>query len=559
MAINRFGLQCHRSFTTWRYQAFNIVAIEVVIIGIDSVQYYPMQRRDDYFTLELAGDFHLKKYYLLITQPLYVAVCCDPWALGVDFLTYQDPKTQQELHHLGIIIDFSRTLQIPNSFRYQGQSAQSLIYEASVRDISSSLDLPTKRTFQGVTNPIFLNHLKKVGYSHLQLLPINAFANDKWDVDDYNWGYNPLYYLAPHPKYAKNGFEAINDLKAMIATLHQHKIGLVVDLVFNHVFDYQHHPLNIMYPNYFFRQDDAGKLTNYSGCGNDLDSSKQLAYDLFEQTLELLINEYHVDGFRFDLMGLLDLSCMEKLFLFSKNLKPSIIFYGEGWDMVSKKNNVLFCTINNASLTRIGFFNDYFRSSALQVLGSFEQSTILNLLNGSLDHFNQNSINYLACHDGSTLFDKMMMHFDHHFTLNEKLYLLYSLMLFSKGAALIQLGDDFKRTKRGHLNTYNEGDWINQVDYHQIKNNQELITMLASLAKLRQKIAFNQGTYQLIADLHYLFQGQKTYHLFINKQVNQIITFIKPLKMIFNGRIIVSQVQTSFVLAQIGFYLFQED
>ena len=255
-----------------------------------------------------------------------------------------------------------------------------IIYEIHVRDFT--IDPSINATYPGkylsvceenLTNSfgqtVGFDYIRKLGVTHLHLLPVADFGSvDDRDDSQYNWGYDPKNYNAPEGSYSTNPYDGrvvIKELKTMIHKLHARGISVIMDVVYNHTYNTDF-CFNKIVPGYFYRFTDRGRYSNGSGCGNDVASERHMVRKFIADSVQYWAKEYHIDGFRFDLMGLIDVDTMNAVRQAVNEVRPNVIMYGEGWDMktyLSKGNTMLAKQFNAKYLDRIAMFNDEFRNA----------------------------------------------------------------------------------------------------------------------------------------------------------------------------------------------------
>lgn len=390
---------------------------------------------------------------------------------------------------------------------------KAVIYEFSVRDFSmdENANFASRGKFlafceENVRNSrgdeVGLSYIKNLGITHVQLMPVFDFDSDGCE---YNWGYNPRFFNAPSCCYSLNN--AVMELRKLIATAHKNGLGVVADVVYNHVFDAGKSNFEKMLPTYFFRGE--GDFSNGSGCGNELASERFMARKFILDSLEFLVKEYHFDGFRFDLMGLLDVQTMRKIERKLRSINPSILLYGEGWTGgASPLPERLRAVQGNAKrLPEISFFNDSFRDA---VKGNVFDKTDCGFVNGKADpaHFEpifaaisgnfswnfwtknpSQTINYVECHDNLTLLDKLKISLNgaglERVLAAEKM--AAALIFLSSGIAFFQAGQEFLRTKNLSENSYNLPDEINSIKWNLLSENRDLVRYFQGLIAFRKR------------------------------------------------------------------------
>jgi pullulanase len=388
-----------------------------------------------------------------------------------------------------------------------------IIYEVSVRDFSSdpkSHFLDSKKYLamieEGlITNnnhPIGFDYVKTLGITHIQLLPVYDFTGvDELNQDgQYNWGYNPSQYFIPEGSYTdkpNHAYKRINDLKEVIDTYHKNNLGVVMDVVYNHVDHFLKFPYEILTPGYSFRLDELNMMTNFSGCGNDLDASRPMIKKLMIDSLVHWLKFYRMDGFRFDLMGIIDYNTMNEVYKTLKKIKPDILIYGEGWRIDHDKS--LAHMFNSKVNEHIGFFDDQFRDTIKGStfdskelgfsLGNLKnKKTVSELFNGKGLIQPKQSINYVECHDNQTFFDKALSVIDDESQVRKHQIVATCLTILAPGTPFIHFGQEFYRSKSFEHNSYNLSDEINMVKWNELDKHMSDVNLVKQVIKLRKKI-----------------------------------------------------------------------
>ena len=380
-----------------------------------------------------------------------------------------------------------------------------IIYETSVRDTSSSNTSGIKNKGKYVSflergtktakgTPTGMDHIVNMGVNMVQLMPIFDFASvdesKPLTNDKYNWGYDPANYNVPEGSFstnAKDGTTRVYELKQMIQAFHNEKIGVIMDVVYNHTyFDYPF-GFAVLAPGYFHRPN-----SNTSGCGNDVATERKMVTKYIVESIVYWAKEYHIDGFRFDLMGLIDLETMNKVRQELDKLNDEIILYGEGWymDSTNRTRDVFLCNQNNCRLTdELGFFSDTIRNG---LRGGNDKNSI-GFLQGDVgatktmaysskaysiwsENEPYQTINYASCHDNYTLWDKLFVSNPKNTseaTLIAQNKLSAGIVLTSQGVPLMLQGEEFLRTKENDKgekveNSYNAPDSVNTLDYSRL-------------------------------------------------------------------------------------------
>ncbi len=412
-------------------------------------------------------------------------------------------------------------------------NADAILYEVHVRDFSINpnsgisnrgkylgmVEAGTK-TPQGERSG--LDHLAELGITHVHLLPVNDFAggDETQKVDEYtwyNWGYDPVLYNTPEGSYASNadGTARQKEFKLMVQAFHQRHIGVVMDVVFNHTASTGLRPFSIfdkIFPGYYYRTDASGRYANATGCGNEFASERPMARKFIVDSIKYWMTEYHVDGFRFDLMGILDRDTMIEVYREARKINPNAILYGEGWDMEKVLPSKMMMTQANVIGTGIAAFNDGIRDNIKGDAGNgaapgFVQGAgppyggmerfQLNIKGQStgrgtdgIEVFSPNeTINYDSVHDDLCLWDKLQASAGN---LPENLRinmdkLAAGIVLTSQGVPFIHAGDEFLRSKNGVSNSYNDNDpRVNPINWNLKAEHKEVFNYYRGLITLRK-------------------------------------------------------------------------
>ena len=399
-----------------------------------------------------------------------------------------------------------------------------VIYELSIRDFSAQKESGMKFrgkylafTEHGVSTPngfsSGIDYLKELGVTHVELLPVNDFdgVTDTPSDTSYNWGYNPLFFNAPEGSYSlkpEDPYVRIKELKAVIKSLHEENIRVIQDVVYNHVFIREDSSFEKLVPGYFFRHDENGLPSNGTGVGNDFASERLMARKFIVDSILYWMKEYGVDGFRFDLMGILDIETMTLIREEVDKVLPGAILIGEGWDLNTPLPPHQKANLRNAhQLHGIGQFNDWFRDtikgSTFNLYdkgfalghGQLEQKVELVLTgcigmkDGERGLFKEpaQSVNYVESHDNHTLWDKMQacMTEDEE-TLKNRHKLATTMVLLSQGIPFLHAGQEFYRTKNGIENSYDSPIEINQLDWIRREKYDEVVQYVKALIQIRK-------------------------------------------------------------------------
>ncbi len=462
------------------------------------------------WSLTLEGDHEGARYRLHADVNGRMVIANDPYAIA---------STANGEYN--VVVDQAKAFgeNITPAPEFSGDPTDAVIYEASVRDLTSdsSLNLDTPSTYLAASRhglktpcgrPAGLDYLVDLGVTHVQYLPFYDFEgiDETNPQSEYNWGYNPMQYFVPEGSYASDPndpYARIKELRQMIDAHHQAGLRVVMDVVYNHVYDAERFSLEKLVPGYAFRYDKRGMLTEASGCGNDLATERRMIRKLIVDSVMHFATRYHVDGFRFDLMGLIDITTMHRLRQRLENHRKDIIVYGEGWNIHSTLPDAKRTHQRNDDVVlTIGFFNDSFREAMkgstfkLDVrgfaLGGVSDTNVLErLLKGSVYRFAwpAQSINYVACHDNHTLYDKIqaaMPEVDEE-TRHRHQELATAMTVLAQGVPFIHMGQEFMRTKGMDENSYQSGDHVNRIDWALVDTHQDAITRLKQLIDMRKR------------------------------------------------------------------------
>lgn len=410
-----------------------------------------------------------------------------------------------------------------------------IIYELHIRDftIGRHNGIQHKGRYLGLTEvgtkdqrglATGLDYLKELGVTHVELLPLQEFGSiDESDRESaYNWGYDTTHFFVPEGSYATDpydGYCRVRELKSLIAAFHSRQIKVIMDVVFNHLYIREQSALEKLVPGYYFRYHLNGEVSNGTGVGNDFASERNMARKIIIDAVCYWLDEFQVDGFRFDLMGILDQKTMSEVATHAKARNRDVFLLGEGWDLPTAYPAEQRATINSAkSLTDISFFQDHFRDALKGSTFAHESpgyiggnssniESILNGLQGSpkQSHIPSQSIHYVEAHDNHTLWDKIgQVHPEESQQIIQKRHRLATAMvLLAQGVPFLHAGQEWFRTKYGRENSYNAPDWINQFNWEQRALFQEHVQYIRALIAIRRHHpAFRMESFHAI-DRHF--------------------------------------------------------
>lgn len=440
----------------------------------------------------------------------------------------------------GMVINLAKTN--PQGFEMDGYRnpehiTDAIIYEGSVRDFTmdESSGVFHNGKFLGLTEANTTNHfgeattldyISGLGVTHVQILPAFDFetVDEKNQKAQYNWGYDPDNYNVPEGSYAVSPYDGavrIQEMKQMVLALHSRGIGVIMDVVFNHTYRRDDSNLQKIVPGYYYRSDETG-YTNGSGCGNEVASDRPMVQKLIVDSLIYWAKEYHIDGFRFDLMGVLDIDTMNVIAERLKEIRPDIYLYGEGWNggpsSLAEEKRAFKASAKK--MPGIGMFNDDIRDT---IKGSVFYDDHLGFVNGGTHLENAlrygitgavahpqvdydaygskpwakepgQSINYVSCHDNYTLWDKLSVSCPEASEEKKKAMnrLCAAIVFTSQGVPFIQAGEEFLRSKplpekKGFAeNSYNMPDTVNSIKWDNIHEYPDMIAYYKGLMALRK-------------------------------------------------------------------------
>ena len=532
--------------------------------------------------LVLNGDYLYNEYYYLVRVNQEFVKTLDPYA-----------KASTPNFTSSIIVDLSKTYQPKYSYVHHNDP---IIEEISIRDITS---LNNGGTFADLINTLNTNtglgYLKEIGFNYLQLMPVFGFGGvDEITKKDYNWGYNPVSYFSISNYLTKDLFNpigGINELKELIDVIHYLNIGVTLDVVFNHVYDSDIFPLSILVPGYTYHTKKDGFMSNSSGCGNDINSTKLMVRRYIIDVLTYYKTELNVDGFRFDLMNLIDVDTLNLSKSTLKQIDEYNLVYGEGWNIPMELPQHLGGLAENFwELPGFSFFNDKFRNFLKSNFNCTEGGFILGK-KSSLDElysaltgycvneesFNSPrcSINYVECHDNYTLYDtfiklKPTMTKEEIF---DRLILALGMVAISQGIPFYHLGMEFGRTKKLEENSYNLSDEYNGVDFNKLKDYEEVINSFKNLLNLRKKYSFfrlnNKDDIKRLISIekhsegyqyrYYDIDNNVDYSLIIKNNYKEEVKYFAPGSvLVFNGRKEVEEEIETYTFNKPGIYLIRK-
>lgn len=500
------------------------------------------------YSTEVVGDQHgvYYTYEVTVNDMTYEAV--DPYA-----------RTTGVNGDRAMVVDFHRLN--PDGWEEDAQlplkaPTDAIIYELHVRDLSTApnsgieqvgkfLGLTESGTVNGDGLSTGLDHLKELGITHLHLLPsfdYRSINETQLDNNAFNWGYDPENYNVPEGSYATDPYDGsvrVTEFKTMVQTLHENDISVVMDVVYNHTGASADSHLNRIVPNYYYRIVN-GAFSNGSGCGNEIASERAMVRKMIVDSVVFWATEYHIDGFRFDLMGLHDVETMQAVRAALDEIDPSIIVYGEGWTGGASPlpDTLKAIKANTYQMPGVAAFSDDMRdgikghvftenapgfinghqameeSVKFGIVAATKHPQVayneVNYSTGAWAGSPSQSVNYISAHDNLTLFDKLSVT-NPEASKDEKADMVKlgnAIVMTSQGIPFMHAGVEMLRTKEGDHNSYQSSDEVNQIDWQWKTDNLDVVEYHKGLIALRKAHpAFRMTTTEDVAK-HLMFFGE---------------------------------------------------
>ncbi|UTR10632.1 type I pullulanase [Evansella sp. LMS18] len=510
----KLGAACGKKETTFAVWAPTATELKLYL---NNVSYSMNRQKNGVWKCTIPGYWHGSSYQYKVTVNGQTELVNDPYA-----------KSLMPNSTKSVVIDQDkvRINWLPASQRPSLKNVtDAVIYELHLRDATSHKESGVKQKgkYCGLaerntkTNKGFstgISYMKELGCTHVQLLPVNDFARvDELDPEkDYNWGYDPLFFQVPEGSYSlspEDPAARITECKTMINTIHQEGLSVILDVVFNHVYKIEESTFQKLVPGYYFRYHEDGTLSNGTGVGNDFASERTMGRKFIIESIDYWLTEFKVDGFRFDLMGILDIETMKQVRERCEEENVKIIVLGEGWDLSTALPAELKSVTNHSQkLPGIMFFNDFFRDTLKGNLFNMHDTGYTNgkgrfierlphLVSGcALEEFGlpvvsdiNQTINYVECHDNHTLWDRLLKTNEEESDKDRKKIhqLATGLTLLSQGVPFIHAGQEWFRSKQGDGNSYLSGDKINQLDWSMRETEEENIKFIRNLISIRKQ------------------------------------------------------------------------
>ncbi len=545
---NDLGLIFNTKRSVFRFWAPTATAAEILIYnegtGGNPIKVIKMKHSSaGTWVASLEGNHEWKFYtYRVLINDVWKKEVVDPYAkaAGVNGVRAQ-------------IIDLVKTNPVGWSKDKSpafANKTDAIIYELHVRDASIAPSSGIKNkgkylglTEKGTTNPAGLStgidHIRELVVTHVHLLPfydINSLDESQPDKPQYNWGYDPLNYNIPEGSYSTNaedGATRIRELKQLVKTFHENGLRIVMDVVYNHTALSENSNFNQLVPDYYYRYTSDGKFSNASGCGNETASEKYMMRKFIVESMKYWVKEFHIDGFRIDLMGVHDIETMNLISKELHKMRPDILLYGEGWTAGSSPlpDTVRALKKYAYKLDRIAVFNDDIRdgikgsvfnhldrgfvSGKAGMEESIKFGVVAAMKHPQIDYSKvnyskapyaahpHNTITYAECHDNHVLWDKLAISSSQASELDRiQMYkLALSIVLTSQGIPFVHAGSEFLRSKKGVENSFESPDSINAIDWNLKTKNKIICDYVKGLIKMRkQHPAFRMITAKAIAE-----------------------------------------------------------
>lgn len=466
-----------------------------------------------------------------------------------------------------------------------GLPVDAVVYELHVRDasIDPQSGIKNKGKFLGLAESgtvhpsgvkTGLDHLKELGVTHIHLMPSYDFFSvdeSRPDSIQYNWGYDPLNYNTPEGSYASNpadGKTRIKEFKQMVQAMHNKGLRVVMDVVYNHTMLTENSYFNQLVPGYYYRQKEDGSFSNASACGNETASERPMMRKFMLESLAYWVKEFHIDGFRFDLMGIHDIETMNQISASLHKIKPDILLYGEGWTAGSSPipDSLRALKKNAYQLDRIAVFSDDLRDGIKGSVFEHEDKGFasgkkgmeesikfgvtaacrhpqvdyskVNYSKGPYANEPSQVVSYCECHDNHVLWDKLAISNskDNEEMRQEMHKLALSITLTSQGISFLHAGTEFLRSKKGVENSFNAGDSVNAIQWKEKAEHADVFEYVQSLINMRKSHpAFRLTTQKEIAGL--INFDQTNLPQVISYQINGAAAgdSWKKIRVIYNG------------------------
>lgn len=524
-SYKQYGCIYKPAETTFRVWTPVASSVEVVFKDKNGERIVPMQRNSrGEWSVVVKGDLRHSMYVYRVHVNGEIKETYDPYNLFTGLNTGFSQVNSIE------------ALKLPEKVETvpMKQQTDAIVYEASIRDMSAQKDsgFTYPKTFAAFTEEnettrikrTGLSYIRELGVTHVQLMPVLDFGSvdEEYPTLYYNWGYDPAHYMGLEGSYSIDPFDPesrVVEFARLVQDMHKAGLKVTLDLVFNHVWDRERFGLDVLIPDYYFLMDSWGNYSNGSMCGNDIDSRPEMSRRYLVDAAMQLIDIFDVDGFRFDLMGVLDYTLLNEIAKEARKRKPDFMIYGEGWDMNSFVPHELRASQSNQmKMPQVGHFSDRFRnvirgdSSFLgdkgypagktEAINDVKQVMAASIFEGRFDQ-PYKVVNYVECHDNHTMWDKNRKACEGQ-PRSERMKrqnLTTAMVMLAQGIPFIHCGQEFGRTKQNLGNTYDKSDHFNMVDYHRRDEMDMMVEEFKALVRLRKEhSSFRLGTGQAVRD-----------------------------------------------------------
>ena len=476
------------------------------------------------WSIDISGDIKNQYYTYIVTQDNEVSETVDIYA-----------KAAGVNGNRGMVVDLDST--DPDGWNNDTfvkceDQTDAIVWESHVRDFSIDSNSGMKNkgkylayTERGTTlnnagkTKTGLDYLVDLGITHVQLTPVYDYGSvdeTKLDQDQYNWGYDPKNYNVPEGSYSTNPYDGnvrIKEFKEMVQSLHSENIGVIMDVVYNHTYATEESWFNKTVYGYYYRHNNKG-FANGSGCGNETASERAMYQKYMIESLKYWMTEYHIDGFRFDLMGIHDVDTMNLIKKELQKVNPDVVIYGEPWSAEAVATSKATALQGNMGLVdaEVGAFNDKIRDAIkgscfnanatgfIQGAYGYEESIKQGIqANTSVASGNKwskqpsQTVTYVSAHDNYTLYDKLVKsvkggsgydnYYDDLVAMNK---LAGGIVLTSQGIAFMQAGEEFARTKYGDENSYKSASSVNQLSWNRVEKFSSIVNYYKGLIAIRK-------------------------------------------------------------------------
>ena len=516
----------HTVFKVWAPTASEVFVKVYDQSGI-SPETRMIKEQNGVWSASKKGDLKNHLYEYIVTIDSNISIAVDPYAKAVTING-----------RLAMIIDLKQTN--PPGWTNDKSpvfknKTDAIIYELHVRDasIAANSGIKNKGKFLGLTEKgtknteglsTGLDHLKELGVTHIHLLPsydYNSVDETKPDAK-YNWGYDPLNYNVPEGSYSTNAYDGvtrIKEFKQLIKTFHDNGLRVVMDVVYNHTALTETSNFNQLVPGYYYRQNKDGGFSNATACGNETASERPMFRKFMLESMLYWVKEYHIDGFRIDLMGVHDIETMNLISRELHKIKPDILLYGEGWTAGASPlpDSLRALKANAYKLDRIAVFSDDIRdgikghvfthdakgfaSGQAGLEESIKFGIVASLKHPQVDYSKVNyskkpyaaqpwhTVTYCECHDNHCLKDRLDISAkDASEADRKKMYkLALSIVLTSQGISFLHAGTEFMRSKKGVENSFESPDSVNAIDWDRKSTHKDVMEYVKALISLRKQ------------------------------------------------------------------------